>query len=222
VTELVKAEIKPEKGPPVPCMFNPAELTISRSTSWGSGEAKGTNAPELRFQGGQSGTLTMSLTFDTTATGSDVSQHTNRLLALMDVDPSLPGTDRQRNSGRPPWVRFHWGRLHSFQAILERVQVRYTYFADSGMPLRAKAEVSLKQYKDEKTRPLQNPTSHTDALHAMHRVVAGETLDRIAARHYRDPSQWRVIADTNGVLDPLDLPPGTVLAIPELPVRRRG
>jgi hypothetical protein len=222
VSELVKAQIEPENGPAVPCMFNPSELTISRSTSWGGGETKGGNAPELRFQGGQSGTLSLSLTFDTTATGRDVSTHTNRLLALMDVDPALPGTDRQRNSGRPPIVQFHWGKMHSFRAIVERVQVRYTYFADSGMPLRAKAEVSLKQYKDEKTRPLQNPTSHTDLLHATHRVVAGETLDRIAARHYRDPSQWRVIAEANGVLDPLDLAPGTVLAVPELPVRRRG
>jgi LysM repeat protein len=222
VSELVKAEIRPENGAPVPCMFNPSELTISRSTSWGGGEAKGGNAPELRFQGGQSGTLSMSLTFDTTGTGTDVSTHTNRLLGLMDVDPSLPGTDRQRNSGRPPLVQFHWGHLHSFQAIVERVQVRYTYFADNGMPLRAKAEVSLKQYKDESTRPLQNPTSHTDTLHATHRVVAGETLDRVAARHYRDASQWRVIADANGVLDPLDVQPGTLLAVPELPVRRRG
>ncbi len=55
-----------------------------------------------------------------------------------------------------------------------------------------------------------------------HRVVAGETLDRIAARHYRDASQWRVIAEANGVLDPLDVRPGTLLAVPELPVRRRG
>src|SRR3712207_892916 len=101
-------------------MFNPSELTISRSTSWGGGETKGGNAPELRFQGGQSGTLSMSLTFDTTETGGDVSAHTNRLLALMDVDPKLPGTDRKRNSGRPPLVRLHWGHLHSFEAIVER------------------------------------------------------------------------------------------------------
>jgi LysM repeat protein len=222
VPELVKAELKTEKGSSVPCMFNPSELTISRSTTWGGGEAKGGNAPELRFQGGQSGSLSMSLTFDTTATGRDVSTYTNRLLALMDVDQSLPGTDKQRNSGRPPWVRLHWGQLHSFQAIVERVQVRYTFFADNGMPLRAKAEVTLKQYKDDKKQPLQNPTSHTDAVHATHRVVAGETLDRIAARHYRDGSQWRVIAEANGVLDPLELAPGTLLAVPELPVRRRG
>lgn len=220
--ELVKAVLRPENGQPVPCMFNPAELTISRSTSWGSSEAKGTNAPELRFQGGQSGTLSMSLTFDTTSTGGDVSVYTNRLMSLMDIDPSLPGSDRQRNSGRPPWVRLTWGDLTSFQAIVERVQVRYTYFADSGTPLRAKAEVSLKQYDDKATRPLQNPTSHTETIHATHRVVAGETLDRIAARHYRDPSQWRVIAEANGVVDPLDLVPGTLLAVPELPVRHRA
>jgi hypothetical protein len=219
---LEKARITSEKGTSIACMFNPAELTIARSTSWGGGEAKGGNAPELRFQGGQSGTLSLSLTFDTTDTGGDVSEHTNALLALMDVDSSLPGSDQQRNSGRPPWVQLHWGKLHSFEAIVERVQVRYTYFADGGTPLRAKAEVSLKQYKDDKRRPLQNPTSHTDVLHATHRLVAGETLDRVAARYYRDPTQWRVVADANGVVDPLEVPPGTLLAVPELPVRHRA
>ena len=50
----------------------------------------------------------------------------------------------------------------------------------------------------------------------------GETLDRIAAAHYADPFNWRLIAEANGIIDPLDVAPGTVLVIPELPVRRRG
>lgn len=219
---LAKACLAVEGGGSVPCMFNPAELKISRSTSWNAGEAKGRNAPELRFQGGQSGTLSLSLTFDTSFTGEDVSEHVNALLALMDVKPSLPGTDSQRNSARPPWVRLQWGEFHSFKAIVEQAQVSYTYFAETGMPLRAKADLSLKQFMDEAERPLQNPTSHTDAVHAVHRLVHGETLDRVAATYYRDPNGWRPIAEANGVVDPLVLVPGTVLSIPEIPVRRRG
>jgi nucleoid-associated protein YgaU len=219
---LERASLCVEGGGEVPCMFNPAELKISKSNSWNAGEAKGQNAPKLRFQGGGSGTLSLSLTFDTTLTGDDVSKHVNALLALMDVNPKLPATDKQRNSGRPPSVFLKWGKLHSFKAIIEQLSVSYTYFASDGMPLRAKAELTLKQYEDDKDRPLQNPTSHTDAVHAVHRLVQGETLDRVAAVHYGDPSRWRLIAEANAVLDPLALSPGVLLAIPELPVRRRG
>jgi nucleoid-associated protein YgaU len=215
---LLRTELKTE----IPFLFNPAELTITKSNSWQASENKGGNAPQLRFQGGQSGTLALSITLDTTKDGTDVTEHTNKLLELLKVDMSLPGADGSRNKGRPPWVVFNWGNLHSFKAIVERLQIKFTYFASSGMPLRAKADLALKQFEDEALLPLQNPTSHTPTLHRVHRLSHGETLDRIAARHYADSTRWRLIADANNVVDPLALTPGTLLVIPELPVRRRG
>ncbi|GLZ00391.1 LysM peptidoglycan-binding domain-containing protein [Actinoplanes sp. NBRC 103695] len=217
-----KAFLKTEQGDRIDCLFNPSELTISKSNTWNASEKKGGNAPELRFQGGQSGTLTLTLTLDTTDTGTDVTEHTNKLLDLLKVDPALAGSDRQRNKARPPWVEFHWGKLHSFKAIVERLQLKFTYFASDGMPLRAKADLSLKQWKDEAERPLQNPTSHTPTLHTVHRLAHGETLDRVAAKHYADSTRWRLIAEANRVVDPLTLEPGMLLVIPELPVRRRA
>jgi nucleoid-associated protein YgaU len=47
-------------------------------------------------------------------------------------------------------------------------------------------------------------------------VQRGETLDRIAAAHYGKSSYWRDIATANGILDPLAISPGDILAIPEL------
>jgi phage protein U len=218
-----KAYLLTEKGAKILCLFNPAELTISKSNSWQAKESKGRNmATELQFQSGQPGTIALSLTLDTTDKGTDVTEHTTKLLDLMKVDMSIAGSDRNRNNARPPWVEFHWGRLHSFKAIIERLQIKFTYFASSGMPLRAKADLTLKQFMDEDLKPLQNPTSGTPTLHSVHRVVHGETLDRIAAQHYADPFNWRLIAEANGVIDPIDLEPGALLVIPELPVRRRG
>ncbi|WP_031077805.1 CIS tube protein [Streptomyces sp. NRRL S-118] len=206
----------------IECLFNPAELTISKSNSWQAGDAKGVNAPALRFQAGQSATLTLTLMFDTTRTGTDVTRYTSRLLDLLKVDPDLPSSDRGRQSGRPPWVKFHWGDLHSFRAVVDRLQVRFTYFASTGKPLRAKADMTLKQWQDEGLHPLQNPTSSTPTLHSVHVVRTGETLDRIAAARYRDPARWRLIAEANGIHDPLAVAAGTTLVIPEQPVRRRA
>jgi Contractile injection system tube protein/LysM domain len=222
MTGPVKAFLKPEKGENIECMFNPAELTIAKANSWAAGEAKGVNAPELRFQTGQSGTMTMSLTLDTTDKGTDVTDYTNRLLALMRVDPTLPASDPQSNSGRPPWVEFHWGKLISFRAVVERLQMKFTYFASNGTPLRAKADMTLKQYSDGEVWGLQNPTSSTPAPHSLHQVQPGETLDRIAAAYYRDGTRWRLIAEANRIIDPLALPVGAVLVIPEPPAVGRG
>lgn len=219
---LEKAELRTEKGDTINCLLNPTELTVAKSVTWQAGDAKGTNAPKLRFQGGQSATLTLTLLIDTTHEGSDVTEHTNKLLDLMKVDSSLPGADSQRSSARPPWVEFHWGKLHSFKAVLERLSLRFTYFASSGMPLRAKADLTLKQFDDEDVRPLQNPTSHTPTLHSVHTTMSGDTLDRLAARYYQDPTRWRLIAHANGVVDPFDLPVGVPLRIPEPGVRRRA
>jgi len=217
-----KAILRSEKGDEFKCLFNPAELTISKSNSWQGPEQKGANSTELKFQAGQPGTLTFTMVLDTTAEGKDVTVHTTKLLDLMKVDPDLKDSDPARNKARPPWVQFHWGQLHSFKAVIERLQIKYTYFATTGMPLRAKVDITLKQFNDEVQQPLQNPTSHTPSLHAMHRVVHGETLDRIAATHYADSTRWRLIAEANAVVDPVDVPAGTLLVIPEIPVRHRG
>lgn len=222
MTGPVKAYLQVEGGDPIPCLFNPAELTIAKSNTWGAGENKGGNAPELRFQAGQSATLSLNLTFDTTRDGTDVTDHTSKLLNLLKVNKNLRGADPSRNSARPPWVVFHWGELHSFKAIVERLQVRFTYFASTGMPLRAKADLTLKQWKDDEELPLQNPTSATPAPHTVHTLLPGETLDRVASRHYGDPVRWRLIAEENAIVDPLALTPGTPLVIPEPPVRHRG
>ena len=219
---LEKAQLTPESGPPIPGMFNPAEISLSKSNSWKATESKGTNAPTLEFQAGTSATISLNLVFDTSLTGQDVSTHTNKLFDLMKVDPSLPGATSSNNAARPPWVKLEWGSTHTFKAVLERLAVRYTYFDDRGTPLRAKADLSLKQYEDEESYPLQNPTSFTPRPHRTHTLVAGDTLDRLAARYYRDATAWRRIAEANRVLDPLELPIGGVLVIPEPAVRNRG
>lgn len=216
------AKLRPEEGPPLTFQFNPAELKISKSNSWEAATGKGKNAQKLRFQEGQSGTLSFTATFDTTKDGSDVTKYTDRLLKLMGTDESLRGSDRKSNKARPPWVRFEWGQLRSFKAVVESLSISFTYFASDGKALRAKADITLKQYEDEDAYPLQNPTSSTPNPARVHRVQPRETLDRIAASYYGDPTRWRLIADANDILDPLALAAGAQLVIPEPEVIRRG
>jgi hypothetical protein len=164
----------------------------------------------------------MELTLDTTATGDPVTKYTGALLELMKIDSSLPDSNSKTNSARPPFCTFHWGDFHSFKAIIQSLSIRFTYFAGNGTPLRAKAQVSFKQFEDEDAYGPQNPTSGTPHPHLVHQVSVGETLDRIAAAKYGDPSRWRLLAEANGVVDPFELRPGTTLMIPDLRAVSRG
>src|SRR6266540_6707671 len=215
MADPAKANIETESKKTIECLFNPAELSITKAAQWSPTKGPGKNAPKLKFTSGQPGAMTLNLTFDTTHNGESVTLHTNKLLSLVSVDKSLKDTNKKNNSGRPPWVIFHWGNFHSFKSIVDNVKVKFTYFESDGTPLRAQCTVSLKQYEEADAWGAQNPTSGTPNPHTVHVVSPGETLDRIAATHYGDSNRWRLLAQANDILDPLLLQPGTALTIPE-------
>jgi len=47
-----------------------------------------------------------------------------------------------------------------------------------------------------------------------HRVSGLETIEYLAWRYYGDSAQWWRIAEANGLRYPIDLPPGSLIAIP--------
>jgi hypothetical protein len=200
----------------LPCLFNPSELALNRVNGWAADAMPGKGVPTLRYTGAQSGQLAVRLFFDTTQDGVPVTKYTGKILHLMEVDSSLPGSDADTNNTRPPWVVFHWGDLHSFKAVISALELTFVYFSSTGMPLRARLDLLLTQFDQDMAFGPQNPTSGTPRPHRVHRVQPGETLDRIAAIHYGDSTQWRMIASANGVEDPLALRPGGLLSIPRL------
>jgi hypothetical protein len=216
VTQLQHAYLETETGGRIDCMFNPTNFAFAMQNRWESDQIPGKNTPSLRYAGGAGGRFNLSLVFDTTDTGKPVTDHTNKLLELMNVDKSLPGFDAAQNNGRPPWVKFHWGtHLHSFKAVIGSTNVNFTYFSSEGLPLRANVELALEQFEPDASWGPQNPTSGTPKPQRTHQVQVGDTLDRIAARYYGDSTMWRDIATLNSIADPLDLTPGRLLSIPE-------
>src|SRR5438132_1350285 len=79
-------------------------------------------------------------------------------------------------------------------------------------------EVSLAKSAEEISgeTPGQNPTSGTLHARRVHRVRAGDTLPHLAWREYGDPAAWRVIAEANGIDDPMRLAHGQELLLPAL------
>lgn len=211
-----KAYLSTEDNETIPCLFNPAQLALHQSNNWVADVMPGKGVPTLRYTGAVSGRLDLELFFDTTDTGNSVTQHTSKLVGLMAVDANLPGSSPSSNNARPRWVEFHWGDFHSFKAVISSLDLTFEYFSSTGTPLRARAKLLLTQYQEDMAFGPQNPTSGTPRPHRVHQIQPGETLDRIAAQRLGNPTAWRVIADANGIEDPLDLRPGSLLAIPEI------
>jgi hypothetical protein len=210
-----KAFLMTEDNQRIPCLFNPSDLALTQMNHWAADQMPGKGVPTLRYTGAGSGRLRLTLFFDTTDSGKPVTDYTSKIVQLMEVDSSLPGSSSATNNARPPWVVFHWGAFHSFKAVVSELELTFDYFSSTGIPLRARAGLTLTQYQEDMAFAAQNPTSGTPRPHRVHRVQPGETLDRISALHLGDSTQWRSIAEVNAIEDPLALRPGRLLAIPE-------
>ena len=210
----------------IPCQFNPTEYTLNKAAQTAELAIPGLDSPVLQFVRGQAETLTADLFFDTTDNGtgtqaSAVTVFTDRVYELVKIDPTTHA---------PPVVDFSWGASDfpgahldadydnqrkggPFRCIVESVKQRFTLFSPSGIPLRATLTVSLREYKTLATQIKDlglKSSDHTE----YHVVVQADTLTRIAAASYGDPTQWRLIAEANSIDDPLALTTGAILVVP--------
>jgi nucleoid-associated protein YgaU len=93
---------------------------------------------------------------------------------------------------------------------------KFTLFLKDGTPARATVDITLEQLGDEEDFAAQNPTSGGGEAPKTRMVHAGERLDLIAYEEYEDATQWRRIAQANGLTHPLHLRPGQRLVVPPL------
>ena len=83
--QLQKAYLEVETGTRIECMFNPATFAFSQANRWESDSVPGKSTLKMRYVGGQGGSFSLSLVFDTTAAGTAVSLHTGKLLKHFDI-----------------------------------------------------------------------------------------------------------------------------------------
>ncbi|MGZ4846245.1 MAG: CIS tube protein [Halobacteriota archaeon] len=186
-------------------LFNPAEYSLEKSNKFQETEVPGLSSPVLQFVAGTTRSLTMELFFDSFAWGEDVRHYTDRLDRLLEIDQDLHA---------PPICRFMWGEL-DFKAVLERAVKKFTMFLPDGVPVRARVNVTFKEYAPL-SEQLNNPPRHSADKTKSTIIGQDDSLWAIAAREYGDPSEWRHIARANAITNPRVLVPGTELIIPPL------
>lgn len=221
----VEGERKDSIADRIYVMFNPAEYNLTDGANYAQKQIPGVNGPVTQFISGEASTLKISLIFDTYETSpdtaganvarkldtkktvkpTDVTKLTSKIVNLTAIDGKLH---------RPPICRFIWGSLH-FRGVITDVQSHYTMFTESGMPVRARLEVTFKSVTDIAQSKKQSPFESPDRT-KYRTLEQGTQLWHIAQQEYGDPSLWRMIADANNIDDIRRIAPGTMLKIPAL------
>jgi nucleoid-associated protein YgaU len=195
-------------------LFNPNQISIQKATKWELTPTAERDAPTSQFTYGEPATLSMDLFFDTYEARSDVRVHTDRIYHLTTVE-------QHGDLHRPPLCRLAWGTFNfsDFQWVLQSLNQRFTLFLDSGTPVRATLSCTFKQWRSDEleARLLKKQSPDVAKTRTVRR---GDTLSSIAATEYKDPTQWRPIAEANRIDNPRKLKPGQVLTIPTLVKRR--
>lgn len=193
----------------IPVMFNPEEYTLETGNSFAEIGIPGLEKSPIQYVRGNMRSLQMELFFDTYEKRTDVRAETQRIAALLGKDATTQA---------PPVLLFSWGSMQ-FRCVLESASQRFIMFRQDGIPVRARLNVTFKEYEQVEVEIQQGffvgpPT--------VRNIIQGDTLAALAFDYLGDPGAWREIAEANNIDDPFDLTPGVNLIVPPRPTRTRG
>jgi hypothetical protein len=224
-------------GDQLGCMLNPESLQLRRAAGIRprravTGLLTGTTMSDdpLLYTGGGQTELVLDLLFDIGIAGStiqttDVRDLTRPLWNLAESSSSSAGA-------APPVVRFLWGKTWNIPGVVTAVAEHLERFANDGAPARSWLRMRFLRVNDAdaddaQTAPQASALSAAAAAgpdaELTHQVIggggddpgSGERIEDIAFLYYGDPSAWRAIAEANDIVDPSEVPPGTMLRIPQ-------
>ena len=209
---FVRAYLEIDGGGKLDCYFNPTEYSIAKTNTWEAEKVNGKSSPNQKFTSGNPRKMELSLLFDQTMppVSMPVGEATAMLLDAMEV-PS--GGNAGAPTSAPPFITFGWGKL-KFKGACTSLTCTYKLFSPEGEALRADVKLSLTQSGQPPKG--QNPTTRAQAGFGVHRVKDGDTLPSISYASYGDATKWRLIAEANGVDNPLHLRRGSSLSLPTL------
>jgi len=121
-----------DKDRSFPVHFNPASLQYTVANTQ---DPRRKNSAGVQFVTQSTAKLTMDLVFDTTLTGEDVRESTDKMAKLL--------RPYQDGGGKvPPSVEFGWG-AYTFTGIVEQYKETLDFFSAGGVPLRASVNITI-------------------------------------------------------------------------------
>lgn len=195
--------------------INPASYRYTRKILYNDRQAQGSSGPSPEFNRVGDEDLSFELVFDATGVipvpngqsyANGVTDAINQFIAMV---ATLKGTIHS-----PNYLVVGWAQMQ-FQCVLTSMQIDYTLFSPSGVPLRAKMAVTFKSYTSETMLSKGIPKSSPDLTHIV-TVVSGDTLPDLCYRIYGDSGYYSKVAHYNRLLGFRQLKPGTELLFPPL------
>ncbi|MDQ1255029.1 MAG: hypothetical protein QG646_4308 [Euryarchaeota archaeon] len=196
-----------KKGTEIQILYYPTEYSMEKSNTFSEINVLGLETPFIQYSKGNSGSVSMEVFYDTYEEGEDVRDYSSQLSDLLKIDTDLHA---------PPPLSFIWGMpsAEPFTCVLEKVSTKYTMFLSDGIPVRARLNITLKEFKtalNTREQAKQSPDKTKTYV-----TKRGDSLWLIASEKYGDPSMWRPIADKNKIKNPRFIKPGIELLIPPL------
>ena len=201
-------------GHVIEVLFNPTDYSFDRSNAYKATAVPGLGSPLIQFINGEADQLSMELFFDdytdpaarqTGAVKKSVEQRIVELGDLLNIDRDLHA---------PPTVRFAWGPLE-FTGVIEKLGRKISLFQPDGTPARARVAISFKEYRTLQEQ-LRTPRRESADKSKRRVIIGADSLWALAAREYKDPTQWKLIAAANQLDDPREIAPGQWLILPPL------
>jgi hypothetical protein len=194
-------------GDVVECAFNPQDYTVSKANVWTYKPSQSDDLPKPEFGGGMPMTYKLSLLLDASLDGPDksIKDAANRLMAAM-----------HGNAKAPDPIEFSWGSVKLPKGVPVSLSIRYVLFRPNGEPVRAFVDLELAQAEKSTDGKAQNPTTRAIAGLRARTIRDGDSLPSLAYDAYGDATEWRAIAEANGIDDPMRLRRGKELTIPRL------
>ncbi len=225
-------------GERIDCLLNPETLEVKRlagvrARATAAGQLVGTGLADdpVLFTGGGRTELALDLVFDVDlvdarSSPEDVRTLTGRLWQLAENSTVESG------SSRPPLVRFVWGKAWNLPGVIVAISERFDTFGATGAPRRSWLRIRLLRVAEPATGTAR---SFNDELSASGRLAAtdsghdavqaigdGETgpgyggvrIDLLASSTLGSSQRWRQLAEHNGIGNPMEIAPGSVLSVP--------
>ena len=183
--------VKASEAVEVSVHFNPASLQYTVSNTL---KDEGSGAKKKQYVSQTTAKLTMDLVFDTTSTGEDVRETTDKMAKLLKAHGP---------SGKqvPPLVEFGWG-VYRFTGMVEQYKETLDYFGASGVPLRSSINLTLSS-QDVVFESAKNPNATVDGDLTPEPVSVPTSTGPTGgpagvANSMGDPRAARAIASANG------------------------
>ncbi|MBW4425365.1 MAG: hypothetical protein KME50_13185 [Nostoc desertorum CM1-VF14] len=154
--QLAKATLMAcnNEAPDIEVMFNPTEISFSRSVNWESKDGnRGTSLlPKINFSGVQPYQFTLQqLLFDTYETKESVlTKYINNIKKGVE-------TIQRGNDQRPPVYIFMWGNNKYFPCVIDSLTYTLTMFLTDGTPVRALVDIQLREVDKSDVPPSKGP-----------------------------------------------------------------